>query len=67
MVERIKLNDTKRACNSFTHRSIIISELYRIPLKILNYSEMKRACKSLCTQEDDYKRVPYDAFKNKQL
>jgi hypothetical protein len=28
---------------------------------------MKRACKISCTQEYDYKRVPYDTFKNKQL
>ena len=28
---------------------------------------MKRACKNSYTQEGDYKRVPYDPFKNKQL
>ena len=28
---------------------------------------MKRACKTSCTLEDDYKRVPYDAFKKQTI
>ena len=38
-----------------------------IPLKTDNYNHMKRACKILDTQTDDYKRDTYDTFENKQL